>query len=345
MGRDNEPAENGPREGEARDLNRHHSTHARALCALKQQGVSTPQEDDMAELDNLSYAVFTVSDLKAWRSFAVDVVGLMPGASDERSLALRMDEYAYRIVLEQGAADDLAAAGWELGSNAALDAYVAQLEKAGAAVRRADKGTEQRRGVDALYRCDDPNGFTHEFFASREPLGVGERFKSSVLRGAGFKTGPLGLGHILPVSKDYDQSVQFYRDTLGLKLSDRIVQEMAPGIKADATFFHAKSGRHHSLATGQFPSPKTLNHFMLEYQDMNDVGAAYDRANAAGVPIILDLGHHPNDEMFSFYMVTPSGFGLELGWGGIVIDDATWTPKLHDKLSDWGHKRRLATIS
>ena len=60
---------------------------------------------------------------------------------------------------------------------------------------------------------------------------------------------------------------------------------------------------------------------MLEYQDMCDVGAAFDRARAADVPIVLELGHHPNDQMFSFYMRTPSGFGLELGYGGIVIDE------------------------
>lgn len=294
----------------------------------------------MAELDNLSYAVFSVSDIEAWRTYATNVVGMVAGAEDSQSLALRMDEHAYRVLLEKGGEDDLVAAGWELGSASALQEYVAQLEKRGAPVRRADKALEAQRGVDALYQCDDPNGFTHEFFATRTPLGPDKPFKSPVLRGAGFVTGPLGLGHILPVSKDYQQSIRFYRDALGLRPSDDIDQEIAPGIHARASFFHAKSGRHHSLATGQFPSPKRLNHFMLEYQDMNDVGAAYDRAVAAGVPLILELGHHPNDDMFSFYMRTPSGFGLELGWGGIVIDDANWTPKTHNRMSDWGHKRR-----
>jgi hypothetical protein len=44
-----------------------------------------------------------------------------------------------------------------------------------------------------------------------------------------------------------------YREVLGLRYSDRIRQEMAPGIYADATFFHTATGRHHSLATGAFP--------------------------------------------------------------------------------------------
>ena len=299
----------------------------------------------MAELDNLSYAVFSVSDIEAWRTYATNVVGMVAGAEDSQSLALRIDEHAYRVLLEKGSDDDLVAAGWELGSASALQEYVAQLEKKGAPVRRADKALEARRGVEALFLCDDPNGFTHEFFATRAPLGPDKPFKSPVLRGPGFVTGPLGLGHILPVARDYAQSLKFYRETLGLKLSDDIDQEMAPGVHARATFFHAKTGRHHSLATGQFPSPKRLNHIMLEFQDMNDVGAAYDRAVAAGVPIILELGHHPNDDMFSFYMRTPSGFGLELGWGGIVIDNSKWTPASHIVMSDWGHRRRDVAVA
>jgi hypothetical protein len=49
------------------------------------------------------------------------------------------------------------------------------------------------------------------------------------------------------------------------------------------------------------------------------------------------LGRHPNDEMFSFYGFTPSGFQFEFGWGGRLIDDADWTPKTYDRISDWGH--------
>ena len=69
-------------------------------------------------------------------------------------------------------------------------------------------------------------------------------------------TGDLGIGHILPVARDYDASVRWYQDVLGLRYSDRIRQEMAPGIYADATFFHAATGRHHSLATGPFQAAR-----------------------------------------------------------------------------------------
>ena len=58
--------------------------------------------------------------------------------------------------------------------------------------------------------------------------------------------------------------------------------------------------------------------------DRVDVGCAYDRVQAAGLPLALSLGMHPNDLMFSFYVVTPSGFAIEFGADGRVIDDDTW---------------------
>ena len=295
----------------------------------------------MSELQNLAYIVVEASDLASWQDYAVNIVGLAKGQSDGKSLGLRMDDHPWRILLEEGPADDLSAAGWDLGSAQALDSYVEALRGKGLVVTEGDPVS---RAVSKLYRTEDPIGFSHEFFHGRTGVESETPAVSPVVRGDGFVTGDLGIGHILPVAKDYDESVRWYRDVLGLRYSDRIRQEMAPGIYADATFFHTATGRHHSLATGAFPSRKKLNHVMLEYRDMCDVGAAFDRARAADVPIVLELGHHPNDRMFSFYMRTPSGFGLELGYGGIVIDDDSWEPQIYSVMSDWGHRRNMNMV-
>lgn len=292
----------------------------------------------MAEISHLSYVCLEVSDLAAWKTFAVDILGMQPGApGDARSLNLRMDGYAYRFSLTQGPADDIVAAGWELESAADLDAYVARVRSAGGDMRPAPEALTRLRGVQALYLLEDPTGFTHEFFVG--PTKAATPFASKVLTGPGFRTGDLGIGHILPVAKDYAASKHFYTEIMGLRLSDVIREEVAPGVVADATFFHSKTGRHHSLATGQFPWPKRLNHFMVEVLDMDDVGLAYERALKADIPIIMHLGHHPNDKVFSFYMKSPSGFGVEVGFGGVVIDDPDWKPVIYSKMSDWGHKR------
>lgn len=298
----------------------------------------------MAELQNLAYVVVASDNLDGWRQFGTDVVGLGLADAGEGRVALRMDGQPWRILIERGEAEDLSHAGWDLGSNAELDEYVAQLRAKGVEVREESAEFAAQRQVSRLFSLADPLGYTHEFFTGRTGLVADGGNLSPILRGDGFRTDELGIGHILPVSKDYDEGVHWYQDVMGLRYSDRIRQEMAPGIYADATFFHTATGRHHSLATGAFPSPKVLNHLMLEYVDMNDVGFAYERAKKAGIPIVLELGHHPNDQMFSFYMRTPSGFGIELGHGGVVIDDATWEPQLFDVMSDWGHARNMNMV-
>jgi 2,3-dihydroxybiphenyl 1,2-dioxygenase len=298
----------------------------------------------MAELQNLAYVVIGASDLGAWKGFAIDIVGAGVAHPDDESLGIRLDDHPWRLLIEQGSDDDMTHAGWDLGSADALAEYVAQLRERGANVREEGAELAARRCVERLFSLADPNGYTHEFFAGRTGLIADGGSLQAILRGPGFTIDDLGIGHILPVSKDYDEALRWYREVLGLRYSDRIRQEMAPGVYADATFFHTATGRHHSLATGAFPSPKRLNHLMLEYRDMNDVGFACDRAKKAGIPIVLELGHHPNDQMFSFYMRTPSGFGLELGYGGVVIDEATWEPQIYDVMSDWGHARNMAMV-
>ena len=76
---------------------------------------------------------------------------------------------------------------------------------------------------------------------------------------------------------------------------------------------------------------------MVEVADINDVGLARERCRAAGVPVMMDLGHHPNDGMFSFYAITPGGFALEIGAGGRIIDKHDWQVRSYTRLSDWGH--------
>ena len=135
---------------------------------------------------------------------------------------------------------------------------------------------------------------------------------------------------------DPQATERFYCELLGMRLSDRIEVEMAPGFSLLITFLHANP-RHHTVAFAAAPMPKRVHHFMLEVGAMDDVGHAYDRCLKAGIEIANTLGVHPNDRMFSFYARTPSGFDVEFGWGGRKIDDATWKVDRYDRMSVWGH--------
>ncbi|MCL4661357.1 VOC family protein [Burkholderia multivorans] len=297
----------------------------------------------MSEISSLGYVVLNVSDLDAWEHFATNIIGLMVGRRDDRSLALRMDEYAQRILLEKGTADDISAAGWQFDTARELEQYVARIRSLDVEVVEGDAQTAKGRRVEKLFSCDDPNGFRHEFFFGPSYAPISSPFRSPVMKGSGFVTGRQGIGHILPIAQNYEETVDFYTRKLGFLVSDYIRDsETLPGVDFDATFFHTRTGRHHSLATAYAPTSKHLNHMMLEVADLNDVGLAYDRCIKEGLPIYMGIGHHPNDHVISFYVQSPSGFAVEYGHGSIVIDDAAWEVKNYSQMSDWGHSRTLA---
>ncbi len=79
---------------------------------------------------------------------------------------------------------------------------------------------------------------------------------------------------------------------------------------------------------------------MIEYNSLDDVGQGYDLLQYEDNKIAYTLGRHTNDYMTSFYSITPSGFFIENGWGGRIIDPKTWKPiETFEGPSFWGHER------
>lgn len=289
----------------------------------------------MSSIAQLGYLVFAVSDLPRWEKLAVDVLGLQVSKREPGILALRMDEHQQRIVLTEGAQDDLSAVGWELACEDDLLAFVDRLQGMGLEVQRGDAQLESQRGVKAIFTATDPNGVPLEFYYG--PTLASEPFTSPALN-SWFVAGDRGLGHVLLAALSKEETSDFYQRVLGMKVSDCIREEIAPGMVVDATFLHVNP-RHHSLAFAPMPPVKRVHHIMFEVAGFDDVGLAYDRCQAAGFEIEMGLGKHSNDEMFSFYVKTPSGFAIEYGWGGVEVDMATWQAKTYSQLSTWGHYR------
>lgn len=289
----------------------------------------------MSRVRNLSYLVLGVSDFDAWTSFATDVVGMQVGDRTNDSIKLRMDDLAYRIVLEHDPSDDIRAAGWQVDDEDSLTAFVERARGAGFSVERGDEQLRARRQVADLYSCVDPNGITHEiFFGPARARGI-DPFRSTGIR-KGFRTGSFGIGHIHPWATSEAETVHFFREAMGLELSGY----MRPEQPFNITFLHAACRCYHAVAIAQFPSEKRLGHIGLEVNDLNDVGFALDRAKKAGVPITASLGRHPNAESISFYMRTPSGFELEIGNGEIMIPEENWQAQTFLEFSEWGHDRQ-----
>ncbi|MFI9629416.1 VOC family protein [Streptomyces sp. NPDC052042] len=290
----------------------------------------------MTGVKELAYVVYEVSDLTGWEHFGVTLLGMQLGEKYDNGFTLRTDEKAHRWIITEGPADDLAFSGYEVESGEALDALVARLTAAGVEVTEGDADLAAARRVDRLVRVTDPMGNRIELVTGLADADT--PFHSDALLGA-FVTGAGGAGHHVLLSKGVsrEEYMAFYEGLLGFRISDIIIEELAPGIVADLIFLHCNP-RHHSVAFGDMPHPKKTHHFMLEVTDIRDVGMAYDRCMDAKQPFEMTLGMHPNDHMFSFYVRTPSGFSVEYGWGGLLIDDETWQVRTLDRLHSWGHR-------
>lgn len=289
----------------------------------------------MLSVKELGYIGVQASDIPAWGTFAIDVLGLQKSdLAIPDGLGLRLDDSAYRILVEPGPADDLAFIGFDCDTDDTLDAIIGKLRAAGCAVEACDDEAAARRLVGRLYVTHDPAGNRVELYVD---LARASAPFLSPLVGSGFFTANGGLGHVFLPAPDRQPMIDFYT-CLGFRLSDFIVQEVAPGMVMDAAFMHC-NGRHHTIAFAAFPSPKRLHHLMIETNSRFDVGRAHDRVLNARLPLEFTLGMHPNDQMFSFYVRTPSGFSLEFGADGrLILDDENWEVVTYDRLSVWGHQ-------
>jgi 2,3-dihydroxybiphenyl 1,2-dioxygenase len=285
-----------------------------------------------ARVLQLGYLGFEVSDLAAWERFATSDLGLeLAARREDGELLLRLDEHAYRLALTPGPADDLAFVGWQVQDASALDAIVGRLRAAGVTVEEGTSELAEKRCVERLAVLRDPAGNRLELFCG--PDMARTQFGSPLVP-SGFVAGDLGLGHLVVTANDRKEHERFYTELLGFRVSDHIVTKLGK-FEIDLSFLHVND-RHHSLAFGG-QQAKRIHHFMLEVNSVDDVGRAFDRMIRSRTPIANTMGRHPNDRMVSFYAKTPSGFQVEFGSGGVVVDDATWVPQTYDSVSEWGH--------
>ncbi len=289
----------------------------------------------MTSVSQLAYLGIGISDAKAWHDLATNILGMqvVPG-EDTFTSYLRMDGYHHRLELHSNGSDDLEFVGWEVPDSATLQLVAQQLEDGGLKVTAGTLDEANDRRVIDLIKCVDPNGIPTEVFCGHL---VNQQPFHPARPMSGFKTDDMGLGHILVYARSLDESVRFYRDLLGFRISD-FTDVNAPGGKVRLAFLHCNP-RHHSIAFVEAPhAPKRINHILFECNSLNDVGSGRDLCLSRGVPVAIDLGCHMNDHMVSFYMANPSNFALEYGWGGRTIDEASWKTEYYTAVdSIWGH--------
>jgi 2,3-dihydroxybiphenyl 1,2-dioxygenase len=279
----------------------------------------------------LGYIGVRSKDLDDWASYGANFLGLQRLDKTSSTLAFRMDDRKQRLVVEADGGQGIAFFGWEVADAAALDALAAKLEANCIDVARGSRALADERHVADLLVLHDPAGNRLEIFHGAEVAGEAFRPGRNI---SGFRTGPLGMGHVVMHFERIAQVMAFYQDVLEFKLSDYWLRPFP------AYFFHVNP-RHHSIAFIE-SGINMIHHMMLELYSFDDVGQGYDLALGEPERVGVTLGRHSGDYVTSFYTWNPSGFLVEYGWGGQLINDKTWAPferKFGPSL--WGHERRL----
>ena len=277
----------------------------------------------------LGYVGIRAKELDDWAAYGTRLLGLQRIDKSRSTLAFRMDDRKQRIIVDADGGDGIGFFGWEVADAAALDALAARLELNGITVARGSAALADERRVKDLIVFNDPVGNRLEAVYGSETTSDPFLPGRSI---SGFRTGPLGLGHVVLHVENVEAVLAFYRDILGFRLSDFYFHPFT------AFFLHVNP-RHHSLAFVQ-TGKNAVHHMMMELFSFDDVGQGYDLAMAEEGRLATTLGRHTSDFLTSFYTWTPSDFMVEYGWGGRSIDPATWQAfERKEGPSMWGHER------
>jgi 2,3-dihydroxybiphenyl 1,2-dioxygenase len=295
----------------------------------------------MTKVQQLGYVGIGSRDVDAWRAYATDVLGheIAPDSDADR-LYLRLDDHHHRLSVGRADEEDVLHVGWDVGSDANLQALAARLEDAGVGVKPGSpEDAADRRVVDLVQFVDPHSSVVTELFYGAEVVFTPPYRPQRAI--SGYKTGDQGLGHFVTFVADPVAAARFYEEVLGFGVSDWVI---VPGMGPIGVFLHCNT-RHHSLAVFAHPAPqRRVHHVMMEHREIDDVGTGYDICLEREL-VTATLGRHLNDRMISYYFKNPGGWHFELGWGAREIDPETWRVEMYNGLQpgggEWGHKGLL----
>lgn len=274
----------------------------------------------------LGYVGLDVTDVDDWTKLFQHTLGVGArtsegGASGDRPILLELDEFMYRLALYPSGEDRPRHIGWIVDTLPELDRLCQRLEDAGFAVQETTEEEAATRGAVRLRYFHDPVGYRVELALGEAKLGTPPARPSDA------SPGVVGLGHLVLATPLLSEFRALYGDVLEFSLTDY----RSPGL-----YFYRCNSTHHSIALADAPQA-SIHHLEIENGSLDDVGRALDKAEKNGVPISISLGRHMNDKAISFYVRNPSGFHLEIGFGGIYVGD-DWVAHDFGTPDEWGHR-------
>ena len=220
------------------------------------------------EIKSLGYIGFGAKNPLEWLKFGTEILGMMParavpgeswgfpqdpnfkiasggkGISEDGSVYLKLDDYQWRLGIHQ---DDenhgILYIGFEVDNVSKLEEAKKHLLENKIDVLDGSEDDAKARGVGGLIKLSDPSGNPVEIYY--EPT-LDYKFQSPIPNQT-FVAGHLGLGHLMILAANREQTYDFYTKILGFKLTDYISFE-----GGDGAWFMRCNPRHHSMALSKF---------------------------------------------------------------------------------------------
>lgn len=292
----------------------------------------------------MGYLVVASRKLKEWASFGVGGIGLHLDKPSKDVLVFRMDEHARRLIVRRGDDEDVVASGWQVEDEHVLAEILDRLKADGVQVQVGSDEEAELRGVESFVGFVGPKEMPIELFTRPKQTNA-----TLIMKSSGFITGPIGMGHLAITSKEPEAMLGFWKKYFDARLTDHIEARIS-GVNLEIEFLRLNP-RHHSVAVAATrgkrldPIRTRIQHVNLEVISLDDMTNAYLRCRKLGFKVAMGVGLHTNDKDLSFYVVTPSGFQVEVGWNPVLVEDeVNWQPMVHQGISLWGHQPKDQTL-
>jgi catechol 2,3-dioxygenase-like lactoylglutathione lyase family enzyme len=278
------------------------------------------------QIVGLDDVVFGVEDMEAATQFLRDYGLIEVSNEGDRARFEALDGTG--VVLRPATAADLPSANvqgstsrltiWGCKDQATVDAIAEELSK----------DRQVQRHPDGMIQTVDDDNMGIAFRVSRRrdefeaPLPMqnapGSGRQRPVNHRVDFKqTGKAhGVGHIVYWSPDPDQSIKFYVERLGFRVTDLVRNKQ--GVFARA----AGSADHHNVFfLGRADAKPSFQHLEFHFTDMQEVIAGGSALTNKGWKTAFGPGRHELGSNWYWYFQTPMGGAFELGSDIDHVDD------------------------
>lgn len=249
----------------------------------------------------LGYAALNVTRLEASRRFYCDLLGLADaGTSAAGEAFFRCSPRHHDLMLVEAPVAGLKRVGWQMETKADLDAIRAHCEGAlGLTTHEVPAAECTRLGLRSAFRITEPNtGACFEYYC--EMADAATPYVPTVTKIA-------RLGHVVLQTATHAATERYFLDALNFRASDRI-EGAVTFLRCFPNPLHHSFGLSHSTRCG-------LHHVNFMVTDIDDIGRALYRMQAAKVPIVFGPGRHPPSESIFLYFLDPDGLTVEYSFG------------------------------